>query len=363
MNTVTPGVARHKLLVAIQSGLLPVLVINTVIALGLTAFSGAAFEQQMVYSHCIGASIWVVIQLFVNWSIKDHARQWRRLFVIVPLGVTVGYAIGMTIGSWLLNHPTMAVAAVLAADPRQTLGMLLMSLSAGGAMTYYFMSREQLATAREESARSTAQAEAAQRHATEAQLKLLETQLEPHMLFNTLANLRALIGVDPRRAQDMLDRLVAYLRATLAASRASTYSLGAEFERLNDYLELMRVRMGERLQFALVLPAELVAQQVPPLLLQALVENSIKHGLEPSVQGGRIDIRAASTSDQLTLQVQDSGVGLQAAAETLSPAGSGFGLSQVRDRLQASYGARATLTVADAAGGGTLVTLTLPLTP
>ena len=363
MNAATVGVARHKLLVAIQRGLLPVLVINTVIALGLTAFAGGAFDQQMVYSHSIGASIWLIIQLASNWWIKDQARQWRRLFVIVPLGVTVGYAMGMTIGSWLMNHPTVAVASMMAAHPSQTLGMLLISLSAGGALTYYFMSREQLANAREESARSAAQAEAAQRHATEAQLKLLETQLEPHMLFNTLANLRALIGVDARRAQEMLDRLVAYLRATLAASRASTYSLGAEFERLNDYLELMRVRMGERLQFELHLPADLSDQQIPPLLLQALVENSIKHGLEPSVQGGRIDIRAARTGAQLTLQVQDSGVGLQANDATVSPTGSGFGLSQVKDRLEASYGAQATLTVANAPAGGTLVTITLPTTP
>jgi len=363
MNAATLGAAPRKLLRTIQRDLLPVLVINTVIALGLTAFAGGAFDQQMVYSHSIGASIWLVIQLASSYWIKDQARQWRRLFVIVPLGVTVGYAIGITIGSWLLNHPTVGVAAVLAAHPRQTLGMLLMSLSAGGALTYYFMSREQLARAREEMAVSTAQTEAAQRHATEAQLKLLETQLEPHMLFNTLANLRALIGVDARRAQEMLDRLVAYLRATLAASRASTYSLGAEFERLNDYLELMRVRMGARLQFELDLPPELAGQQIPPLLLQALVENSIKHGLEPSVQGGRIDIRAARAGAQLMLQVQDSGVGLHAGDSAPSPAGSGFGLSQVRERLLASYGAQAALTVAEASGGGTIVTITLPINP
>ena len=132
--------------------------------------------------------------------------------------------------------------------------------------------------------------------AAEARLRLLEAQLEPHMLFNTLANLRALIGVDPQRAQTMLDHMIAYLRATLRASRADAdrpHTLQDEFARLQDYLELMAIRMGPRLQFALELPEALATQPVPPLLLQPLVENSIQHGLEPKVEGGRITVRAS----------------------------------------------------------------------
>ncbi|MDP2368877.1 sensor histidine kinase [Rhodoferax sp.] len=359
MNASTHGVMRRKLLTTLLHSVLPVLVLNTVIALGLSAFVGGEFLQNMVYSHSIGLNIWLIIELAMRCWIKDRDRQWRGLFVIVPLGVTAGYAIGMSVAAWLLNHP---VQWVLSPHRGQNMALLLLSLTAGGVMTYYFMSREQLSKAREESARSAAQTEAAQRHAAEAQLKLLETQLEPHMLFNTLANLRALIGVDAARAQEMLDRLVAYLRATLAASRASSYSLGAEFERLNDYLELMRVRMGARLQFELHLPAELSNQQIPPLLLQALVENSIKHGLEPSVQGGRIDIRAQRDGQRLLLQVQDTGVGLRSAAPVADPGDGGFGLRQVKERLQASYGAQASLTVANAPSGGTAVTITLPTT-
>jgi len=340
--------------------IVPGLTVNTVIALGLTVFGESDFGSNLVVSHCIGISIWLLMEVALRWLVPQRDKQWRRLFWIVPVVITLAYVFGYNLAAWLLGQPlTLAWLRY----PGRMAGYLVLSLVAGGGLTYYFMSREQLARAREEMAVSAAQTEAAQRHATEAQLKLLETQLEPHMLFNTLANLRALIGVDARRAQDMLDRLVAYLRATLAASRASTYSLGAEFERLGDYLELMRVRMGARLQFALELPSELADQQVPPLLLQALVENSIKHGLEPSVQGGRIDIRAARAGAQLRLQVQDSGVGLHAGDSAPSPAGGGFGLSQVRERLQASYGAQAALTVAEATGGGTVVTITLPIHP
>ncbi len=159
------------------------------------------------------------------------------------------------------------------------------SLAAGGFGTYYLTSREQLA-------KTKLAHEEAQRHAAEAQLKLLQTQLEPHMLFNTLANLRVLIGTNPALATDMLDRMVAYLRATLSASRASNHALQLEFDRLRDYLELMTVRMGPRLGYELDLPADLANLSVPALLLQPLVENSIKHGLEPKVEGGTITVRA-----------------------------------------------------------------------
>ncbi|MES1161940.1 MAG: histidine kinase, partial [Rhizobacter sp.] len=199
----------------------------------------------------------------------------------------------------------------------------------------------------------------ARKHADEARLKLLETQLEPHMLFNTLANLRALISVDPDRAQTMLDHMIAYLRATLDASRTTTHSPRAEFDRLQDYLELMSIRMGPRLKFDLQLPDELAQHPVPALLLQPLVENSIKHGLEPNVAGGRITVSAAQDGSDLVLRVRDTGVGLSDAASD----GTRFGLVQVRERLATLYGPRAALSLQDAgdAEGGTLATIRLPL--
>jgi LytS/YehU family sensor histidine kinase len=137
----------------------------------------------------------------------------------------------------------------------------------------------------------------------------------------------------------MLDHMIDYLRATLDGSRATTHALEAEFERLHDYLELMAIRMGPRLAYALELPRELQATRVPTLLLQPLVENSIQHGLEPKVGGGRIDVRAQRQGDQLVLEVTDTGVGN--AVDTSG--GPGFGLQQIRDRLQALYGDRAAL--------------------
>src|SRR6185312_14350513 len=133
-----------------------------------------------------------------------------------------------------------------------------------------------------------AQVAAAAHEATLARLDMLQSQLEPHMLFNTLANLRALIAADPPRAQEMLDHLIAFLRATLAASRQPEHPLSDEFARIDDYLALMRVRMGDRLRTSAALPPDLAALPVPPLLLQPLVENAIKHGLEPQRGPGEL---------------------------------------------------------------------------
>jgi len=208
--------------------------------------------------------------------------------------------------------------------------------------------------------------EAALRSAAESQLKLLESQLEPHMLFNTLANLRVLIAQDPSRAQAMLDRLIAFLRATLDASRSGlgSHSLSEEFARIDDYLELMQTRMGNRLSRRLDLPDDLAGLSVPPLLLQPLVENAIKHGLEPTVAGGWVRVSAQREGSTLVLSVRDTGAGIGGAGlGGLPSGGSRFGIQQVRERLAALYGKTASLELVAASDdeGGTLAIVRLPV--
>lgn len=331
--------------------------LNTVIALGITAFGEREFGTTLVYSQSIGLTIWALIDLGRHWLITEPKNQGQRLIWIVPLSVMVGYSIGTILADAILGHNMMSEWA---ARPRSSLGFLSLSLLVGAGCSYYFMSRARLTSVRADIAGAQATAEAAQRQAAQSQLKLLQSQLEPHMLFNTLANLRALIGTEPAQAQNYLDHLVAYLRATLEASRASTHSLQTEFDRLRDYLELMAVRMGPRLQFKLDLPPALAEQQIPPLLLQVLVENSIKHGLEPKIEGGSITISARRIGTRLRLEVQDSGIG---AGEDLNQPlvrTSGFGLVQVRERLQTVFGDRATLELTSSHETGTLACITYP---
>jgi len=191
------------------------------------------------------------------------------------------------------------------------------------------------------------------------------------MLFNSLANLRVLIALDPTRAQAMLDHLIAYLRATLTASRATHHPLADEFDRLRDYLELMAVRMGPRLRYTLDLPEALRQVPVPPLLLQPLVENAIRHGLEPQVAGGHISVRAsvqprapgtpqAPATQYLVLEVTDSGVGGPGATDPPA-SNTHFGLAQVRERLATLHGSAGTLDLIAASAGGTSASVRFPL--
>ena len=343
-----PPTLRKPLL----SQVLPALVLNTAIALGITAFGERSFTNNLVYAQCVGLSIWLLTYLCAIRLIQDRERQWRRWVLIVPASVTVGFILGTLLADRLLDTHSYSDWT---AEPRRALGFLFVSLGAGATATYYYLSRTALRTQRE-------QAEAAFRQAAEWRLKLLETQLEPHMLFNTLANLRALIGVDLQRAQTLLDHMIAYLRAMLSASRASTHTLEQEFDRLRDYLELMAIRMGPRLQFCLDLPVELRQLDVPTLVLQPLVENSIVHGLEPKVEGERIDVTARSDGRTVILDVVDTGLGLDEPTARL-PLGSGFGLVQVQERLHTIYGAAGTIEFIANSLGNTRIIVTFPLKP
>lgn len=335
-------VARRALIAA---------VFNTVLALGISAVTGDRFASTLLYSQCIGLSIWAGID---GGRYVLSPSGWpgvRPMAVLVVVAVFAGYGLGVVLGNLVMGHSLLSSANRL---PGATMGFLLMSLALGAFGAYYFTSREMLASAR------LAQEEA-QRQASEARLRLLESQLEPHMLFNTLANLRALIATDPPRAIDMLDRLNDFLRATLAASRSDArggqHSLSDEFARLDDYLSLMAMRMGPRLRVHLDLPEDLARLPVPALLLQPLVENAIRHGLEPSARGGELRVAAQRDGDTLCLSVDDDGVGSEA------PAREGFGLAQVRERLQALHGAAARLEWHSAPGRGTHARLFLPLPP
>jgi sensor histidine kinase YesM len=272
----------------------------------------------------------------------------RGMLPLIALGILFGPSAGMTIADTITGFRSPAIWQFDSPASRVTLTITVIA----SLLTFFVLSTlERLARAR-------ADAEAAMRAAAENKLKLLESQLEPHMLFNTLANLRVLIGIDPPRAQLMLDQLIGFLRATLNASRSGAHPLAAEFDRISDYLSLMAIRMGPRLEFALDLPTDLRNQPVPPLLLQPLVENCIKHGLEPQVAGGRIDITARRTGSMLELTVQDNGAGLGQAG---SPGSTRFGLEQVRGRLKALFGDAAALTLELRPGGGTRARIVLPV--
>ncbi|MFZ6745349.1 sensor histidine kinase [Undibacterium sp. JH2W] len=321
------------------------------------------FGITLVYVGCIG----VLIQVFLEsgrhgmvWYLRKyqpaHAAakyNWPGWIWMGPWIIVSGVA-GFYFGTLLANLFTgqhRQPGDILNNARTLTLVMSVVLVSTTG-LVYLIYTRGRIAL-------MEMRTQIALRAAAENQLKLLQSQLEPHMLFNTLANLRVLIGLDPPRAQEMLDRLTDFLRATLEASRNNTHTLAAEFARIDDYLGLMQIRMGNRLQHQLDLPPELAHLMVPPLLLQPLVENAIKHGLDPVLDGGHIVLSARREADVLLLSVRDTGAGLGDSQQQ----GSHFGLQQVRERLQALYGKTGSLELStvDDAEGGSLAIVRLPL--
>ena len=213
------------------------------------------YEIPVSYSLAIGTLTWALIDFGRHLFPSSADTGWPAGvagFSLPMVGVALGFLGGTALadGWWGFS----SWSALGGTQLRVSIGITLL---AGIAINYYFY-------ASGKSALLQAKVTEVRGQATEAQLKLLQTQLEPHMLFNTLANLRALIGSDPARAQHMLDHMVAYLRATLNASRANTHRVQAEFDRLRDYLELMAVRMGPRLRYTLTLPPELAHLNMPP---------------------------------------------------------------------------------------------------
>jgi sensor histidine kinase YesM len=238
--------------------------------------------------------------------------------------------------------------------PNVPLAIILLSLVMSAILYRHYANKALLAEAQAEQARARERAAELERQAVTARLQALQAQIEPHFLFNTLANVVSLIESEPARARGMLERLIELLRASLAASRAEEVTLRQEATLLAAYLEILKVRMGERLRYVIDIAPEVPQARLPPLTLQPLVENAIRHGLEPKIEGGMVSITAAGHEGQLVIEIADDGLGFAPRA------GGGVGLANVRERLSSRYGDDARLTIEDARPG-TRVRLTLPL--
>ncbi len=212
-------------------------------------------------------------------------------------------------------------------------------------------------------ATETAEAESLKRQVVEARMAAMQAQVEPHFLFNTLASIDHLIETDPARASVMQKNLIALLRASMPTMREANgdggtgvRDLGRELAVIRPYLEILKVRMEERLSTDIQVPDGLLSAEFPPMMVQTLVENAIKHGLEPKAEGGSLKLKAEIVHGKLQVTVADTGLGFGKAAT----AGTGVGLANIRERLQLLYGPRATLTVTENHPSGTVVTITVP---
>jgi hypothetical protein len=212
------------------------------------------------------------------------------------------------------------------------------------------------------SASEVAERESLKRQVSEAKMQMMQAQVEPHFLFNTLASIDHLIETDPPRASVMQKNLIQYLRAALPQMRENATDLGREVDLVSAYLEILKVRMEERLQVGFKVPKGLRSADFPPMMLQSMVENAIKHGLEPKAEGGQLDVEAEIIHGDLHVTVADTGLGFSPGGASTS--GTGLGLTNIRERLKLLYGDRAQLVIeanqVDGAPLGTRVTISVP---
>jgi hypothetical protein len=218
----------------------------------------------------------------------------------------------------------------------------------------FFIDRSRMAQGVAEAKRKEAEYHRMSRQVTEAKLSALQAQVEPHFLYNTLASVQALTEVDPQRAHAMTGHLIQYLRNALPKMRESVSTVGQEIELVRAYLNILQMRMGKRLAFEIDVPPELLEAPFPPLMLPSLVENAIKHGLEPQREGGTVTIGASEVDGKLRVTVADTGRGF---GDTV---GTGVGLTNIRERLAALYGAAGTLTLEAREPHGVLATIEVP---
>ncbi len=337
---------------------------NTAISAVLTLFS-ALFSRRpdlaatawgnFVVAQCIGFAIYLLFRLglVVLGSERIHrftAPQRAVFYGGIPLlGVLAGWPIGLLLLGAELDK-------IVEQTPRVFGQVLFFSVLLSSFWYRYMANKSRLAQAEAERERERARALAADKQLLDAELRALQAQIEPHFLFNTLANVASLIDSAPDKARSMLARLIDLLRASLAASRAAKVDVGRELDLVRAYLEILAIRMGARLRYTIDAPDTVRGRPIPPLLVQPLVENAIKHGLEPKMEGGSVVIRVREGDGVLQVEVEDDGLGFAPSAA------SGVGLANLRERLAALYDGRARLTI-ESLAPGTRVKIAVPLDP
>jgi len=336
---------------------------NTLIALVFTAMAlvfdprvsiAETLRGTFVAAQCIGFVIhglfMVGDRLLPGMHHKSIALRFAYFTALPLIGVLLGYPIAAKLLGWTDFLSWLAT-------PRALLSMALLSVLISAILLAIFLQRERAARAETAFALEQARVAAAERETQTARLKMLEAQVEPHFLYNTLAHVVSLIDREPATARHMIERLIELLRAA-AAAPGNAGTLADQLRWLRAFLDLLQLRMGARLSWRIDVPSDLLGLQVAPMLLQPLVENAIKHGLEPKIEGGRLEIAARREGDDVRLTVRDSGLGFRATSAADEQR---LGLANLRARLLAAYGERARIVIEDNVPCGACVSVLLPV--
>jgi sensor histidine kinase YesM len=312
----------------------------------LTPLPEFTFWSNLGYTLAVGLSIHTLS--FLICLARNTAMDWKTSIVAIPLGTGIGLSIGSVISG---SNPIRLVGE----HPTTLLIGLAVSLIVGTAISYYFYSRGIIVEAAAQQQQDQLERAARERELAEANLRLLQAQIEPHFLFNTLSNVLSLIHDDSDKAERMLEDFIAYLRLSLKRTRASTVTLADELSLVRTYLDIQKIRMGNRLTYAIEAGEVPLDLALPPFLIQPLVENAVVHGLEPKAEGGEVRIRISRFDSKLVVEVADTGLGL---SPQYSP---GIGLGSVRERLETLFPKQAMFTLAANQPQGTVARFEIPL--
>lgn len=300
----------------------------------------------------VGFAALLAFGLFERWPAR--LPRWFARWVLQVLAIVLAVPLGAYLAYWLTTggHPQLgAVSGRLQGYFELTfMGILFAPWIAVGALV-----RQRDTFAREQAIAFALERSELERRALDARFRLLQAQVEPHFLFNTLANVQALVEVRAPQAAKVLKSLIAYLRAAVPRLHETVTTLDQELELVRAYLELMHMRMPDRLVFEMSVDPKLLKLQCPPMTLLTLVENAVRHGIDPSEMGGTIGIEVRLESSRCLASVTDTGVGLK-----LTGRGLGTGLASLRERLQLAFGAEAQLTLSEVAPHGVRAEVSFP---
>ena len=304
-----------------------------------------------------GRSIFVGLMLLVAFDIAGHwPSRWLPRWVVQVAAVVITAPVAT-----LVAYLVMVQGDVTSFQRNEGLlwgffSIATTGLAVGLTLALGALYRERDAQARSQALAFELERSTLEKQALDARLRLLHAQVEPHFLFNTLANVQQLVESGSERAGPVLNSLIAYLRATMPSLAQTSSTLGHEIGLVRAYLELMRMRMPDRLAFDVAVPDALAGLPFPPMALLTLVENAVRHGIDPSETGGRIEVGARADARQACVEVwvSDTGAGMD---EKAAP---GTGLANLRERLKATYGDAARLELCDETPHGLRATLVLP---
>jgi sensor histidine kinase YesM len=310
--------------------LLYTVIICAAIAVLLAIEGPHLFVPNLIVSLSVGLPITSIVMLLIKLFKPKTIVSVLSIFLI---GVVIGYPAGLLVGGFILKQFFSIVTK------EHPLRVIISGIIFSTAVGWFFYSKARLRTSNRIIQEERIKRLSSEKETLEAKLRLLQAQIEPHFLFNTLSNVLSLIDTDPARGKSMLTDLIHYLRTSLSRTLPETTTLGQEINMIEAYLNIQKIRMDERLNFTIELPDDLRQYPFPPMLLQPLVENAIKHGLEPKIDGGTVTIKAMEKDGLIRIEVIDTGIGFSAYQKN------GVGIGNVKERLQLLYGEKGRLTL------------------